>query len=1657
MSTDARMAFDEDVDWAGVQRRWEEIAGSAPPRDFLATYFAHVADEDALTLGTDALAGLAHAHWQLAQGRPAGRAVINVHNPEPDAHGYTSSRTVVDIVTDDMSFLVGSVSAELTRQKHGIQLVIHPIVVVRRDVARNVEQVLDLPSENAGLPVASGDTATLDVLPNLEGATVESWIHIEIDKVVDPGQLEAIEDGIRDVLAEVRASGDEFDRMRAKALDIAGELEERAPTPGLEEEAAVAARLLRWMADENFTFVGYREYDLEVENGDDVLIAAPGSDLGVLRSHRQSNRPGGVLTRNVQAKAREKRVLVLTKANSRSRVNRRSYLDYVGIKTYNAAGEVIGERRFLGLFSSTAYTHSVLKVPVIGEKVREIIHRSGYSRNSHSGKDLLAILETYPRDELFQADIDELYQTAIAVVHLQERRRPRVFLRRDSYERFMSVLVYLPRDQYNTDARLRIEAHLREVFDAESVDYDAWLSESVLARLHFVVRVARGKTLAEVDQTSLQQRVIEALRGWSDDLMELLVPTGPDGTGSEAEAQIAARWAHAFPEAYKEDFSPSQALEDIKHLEAAEHHDQLQMRLYTPAGDSCRQRFAFYRAESLSLTTVLPFLANLGVEVVDERPYELSLPDGQKRYIYDFGLRYDSETKFAGSDSRFVEAFAAAWQGLSESDGLEQLVLAAGLGWREIVIVRTYARYLRQVGLNFSETMLARVIVDNAPITRKLTEFFAARFDPAGPEDMSERHAEEARLVEELKGMLDDVKSLDADRILRTFMELMQATLRTNFYQRDEAGKHKAHVTLKLDPSSINVLPKPRPALEMWVYSPRVEGVHLRFGRVARGGLRWSDRREDFRTEVLGLVKAQTVKNALIVPTGAKGGFFCKSLPDSSNREAWLAEGTECYQTFIRGMLDVTDNLVYAGENREVVAPRDVVRHDGEDTYLVVAADKGTASFSDTANAVAQSYGFWLGDAFASGGSVGYDHKAMGITARGAWESVKRHFRELGRDIQTEDFTAVGVGDMSGDVFGNGMLLSTHTRLVAAFDHRHIFLDPNPDSAASHVERQRLFKLPRSSWADYDVTLISEGGGVFPRTAKSVPITDQVRDRLGLESDVRALAPEDLLRAILRAPVDLVYNGGIGTYIKASTESNADVGDKANDAIRVNGDEVRALVIGEGGNLGVTQLGRIEAALHDVRVNTDAIDNSAGVDCSDHEVNIKIFLDRLVAAGDISPDDRDGFLLSMTDDVANLVLAHNYRQNMVLGDARVQTVPMSSVYLRMMKSFEQRGDLDRKLEFLPTTNEVNRRNEGGKGFTSPELSVLLAYGKMALSADLLASELPDEVWAQSQLKGYFPAPLVDRYADRLGQHPLRREVVTTMLVNDLVDRGGLTFAFRVMEETGADAAQTMRVFMVAKQVFGLDDYIKALEATDGTVDTGTQIEMQLEYRRLLDRATRWLVHQRPSKVDVDAEVSRYRSIIGELLPHTPELVRGTEKSVMGERAESLIERNVPRELAWRTAALLDQFVMLDIAELIDASGEDPREVASLYYTISDRFNAASMLGRIGSLPRGDRWNALARGALRDDFYAAIESVVAAVLEGTDSGQPAEDRLAAWEEANASQLSRAMETVDEVRQSDHGDLASLSVALRLLRTVVRTSQSSVAPATGMVPVIETSGG
>ncbi|MHB8912287.1 MAG: NAD-glutamate dehydrogenase, partial [Lysobacter sp.] len=1427
---------------------------------------------------------------------------------------------------------------------------------------------------------------------------------------------------------------------------------------------------LRWAADDHFTLLGYREYEVVKKGGDEVLCAVKGSGLGLLRGEDAGKpRPLTSLAAHYMPQSGSVDALILTKTNARATVHRPGYMDYIGVLSFDAKGKPVREQRFLGLYTSSAYNRRPWDIPLVRQRYNYVMAHSGLAPDSHSGKALRHIVEMLPRDELFQSTEEELLRTATGILGLQERVRSKLFLRRDRYGRFFSGLVYIPRDRFNTDVRLRIEAMLKRLLHGDHIDSSVMLGESPLAQLHLIVRPKPGSEAIQVDNAAIEAELAEIVRNWQDDLRDQLVSR----LGEERGLVLANHYGRALPTGYIESVSASVAATDVEHLAALTGPDDLRLSLYRAHAGAGGLRFKFYRQnDDIPLSDALPMMENMGLRVLSEHPYRLHA-NGNLLYIQDFEVEIaNAGIDLSSVDEHFEEAFARIWHGHAENDGFNRLILAAGLSWRQVAILRAYAKYLLQVGVPFSQSYVEETFARYPLLARLLVELFEARFDPrTGSESRADIKAGMERFSRELenlaggdaavlaalkpviaaragkreeqftatratlKGLLDRVSSLDEDRILRSFIGVIEATLRTSYYQTAADGGERGYVSYKFDSAQVPDLPKPRPYREIFVYGPRVEGVHLRFGPVARGGLRWSDRREDFRTEVLGLVKAQMVKNTVIVPVGSKGGFFAKRSPvakgnAAADRDAVLAEGIACYKMFINGLLDITDNISVDGK---IVPPRDVVRHDNDDPYLVVAADKGTATFSDIANAIAREHGYWLDDAFASGGSVGYDHKAMGITAKGAWESVKRHFRAQGRDSQKQDFTCVGIGDMSGDVFGNGMLLSKHIRLLAAFDHRHIFLDPSPDAAATFKERQRMFKLPRSSWEDYDKALISQGGGVFPRTAKSIPLSPQITAALGIDPAIDAMSPADLMSAILKAPVDLLWNGGIGTYVKASGETHADVGDRANNALRVDGRELLCKVVGEGGNLGLTQLGRIEAAQHGVLLNTDFIDNSAGVDTSDHEVNIKILLNAQVQAKKLTLAERNKLLASMTDEVAGLVLTDNYRQNQAISLMERMGVSRLGSKQHFIRTLEAQGLLDRQIEYLPSDAEIAERKTRGQGLTRPELSVLLSYSKLVLFAQLVDSDVPEDPYLSKELVRYFPLPLQLKYAKAMENHRLKREIIATAVTNSLVNRMGATFALRMHEDTGRSPAQIAEAYTIAREALDVRELWAQIDALDGKVPEAAQIDALQTIWHLMRTMSRWLL-SRPGKMpEITIAMARYGDGLKAVREALPAAMSAVRRAAYDARLGEWKDKGLPVALATQLAALPLLEFGCDIVEIAHARKLSPVEVAKAYFALGAALHLPWLYEQIETLPVDGRWQALARGSLRDELGSQQRALVSQILaEG--GRKPAEAKVEAWLQRDDSALRFTQTMLADLLNQKTLDYPTVSVAVRRLAQI-----------------------
>ena len=1619
------------------------MAHFAGADEWVEQYFLNSPEDEREEFTPAELEDLARTHRALARIRVPKTPVVAARNDEYN--------TTLYVATDDMPHIVSSLTACLATHFGGFVTILHPTFLVERDPEG---AILSLRGTGMRGNLASGDTATLGV-PSLklsenapEGTTVaiESWIAVRLTRYLTEEDQRRCEKEIERVLADVRACHTDLDAMVTRVFDMAQAMYDlRGATLGHGEESyaanprgvepasrvEVAQDFLRWLTRGNFVFMGVKERVLDGTSGAISLVDRPGSALGILRTTEGKSRIP--LSGETLERALFPRPLYITKANSRSTVARNDYLDYIGVRRFDLNGRVIGEYVILGLFTRQAYSLPAIETPLVRERIAMVRRRLGYHPGSYSDKALLGALEDYPRLELLHASANDLTGTFGGIMGLEERRKTRLFLRADQFNRFISAVVYLPRDRYNTNVCARIQRVFHQEFDFSAIDHEVYLSSSSLARLFFRIRLTNPNDVPKTDHQALEKRLQEAARSWVEATAAAIEAWKPGAAGR----RLASAWADATSAAYRADYTVEQAIEDIVILESLSGKKPAAIKV--EAGEANTTRLKTYLSAPHTLTELLPVMQNMGLVVVDQKPYEFKPEDGEEYgYLYDFGVEFPEGVDPNAVASLYEDALNAYLLGERESDTLDRLILSEGLTWQDVRLFRALNHYLIQLGLGYTPSFMSNTLLANPGITKHLVEFFNVSFDPNNDLNDEQRNARREEIEVALVEELNKIPTLDADRYLRSLSKVIRAILRTNAYLGREA------FAIKVAPQQIDFAPLPRPKFEIFVYSPRVEGVHLRFGDVARGGLRWSDRRDDFRTEVLGLVKAQMVKNAVIIPTGAKGGFYPKQLPDPAvDRDAWITEGRESYKVFIRSLLDVTDNLEVGTDGSEtVVRPEGVIARDENDYYLVVAADKGTAAFSDTANAISLERGFWLGDAFASGGSVGYDHKAMGITARGAWESVKRHFAELGHDAQTEEFTAVGIGDMSGDVFGNGLLRSKVTRLVAAFDHRDIFLDPNPNAAVSFDERQRLYDLPRSSWQDYNRDLISAGGGVYSRGLKSIEITPEVREVLGLDESVTELAPTELISAILKAPVDLIYNGGIGTYVKASTETNAQVGDKANDALRVDGKDLRAKIVGEGGNLGFTQLGRIEAARNGVILNTDAIDNSAGVETSDREVNIKILVDRLVAHGELPVEERASFIESLQDEVGGKVLETNVEQNVLLQGEFHGSFLGINLYKRLMRDLEEHAGLNRAVEFLPTDEELDARLENtGDRLTRPELSVLAAYVKIYLTHALEQTDFADDPYLEGVLRSYFPAALVERFGQHLDSHPLRKEIICTRVANELVNIGGITFAYRVMEEFNVGIDSVARAFIVARELFELGTAAKLHRELPPKTPLDAWFTVLRDNQRVLDRAVRWFITERGvvAGTSISELLETFGSVV-EMRRNLPEYLSGISRDRVRAKRDAGEAWGLPEELIVIWIRGFEGYALLDVIRAARDHDFEATSLAPVYFATYNRFKVDELLGLISDLPRNDRWEILARQALRGSLYETAAELALSVAEGAKGDfstvEGAQQALDTWVEDHPTRVGNIDRVLKEIREaapdaSGHPRLAVVSVALRTL--------------------------
>ena len=1590
-----------------------EAADRESLHNLCASFYGRFPAEDMRERSVENLYGCLYGLLRFIGNWPDTAPKVRIFNPEIQNHGWESKYTVVAVLCRGIPFCTASVRGELNRRNLTIHTIASCNLPVQRDAAGGLLAVL--PDEQAAQ----------------RAEAEEAVLYFEIGRHSNPAELEELRLTLVEILQEVALVVDDFPAVCGRLEDV----EQAILGSDCVEQAlrSEAAAFINWLRQAHMTMLGY-EY-LAVESAGEAkqrVVVDQEASLGLLRHRTTRGRTD--LTSDLQHMSQDellRRQLSFSKSRIRSRVHRLSYPDYVEVKAYNDEGVVVGQHRFIGLYTSSVYTMNPKLIPILRRKVERVMEMSRLDSSDHESRELVRVLELFPRDELFQSSIQELSDTVTAVNRIQERRQTRLFVRRDAHGKFINCMVYIPRDRYTTEQREKIEHILCEAFAAEESEFTTHFSESILVRVHFVLRVD-PKARVEFDASEIEDQIIQATLAWEDRLRLRLV----EEFGEEQGERYLHELGDGFPPGYRDDFDARVAVLDIKKILRLLEGEELTMSLYRLVEEGSEMlRLRLYNGnDSLPLSDVLPILENLGLRVIKERPYGVRARDGRIYWVQEFTLSYalSHDIVLEEVKDEFEDAFSRIWFGRAESDSFNRLLIGTRLNWREIALLRAYARYLRQVLFPYSVEYIAETMANHLNIAGGIVELFLTRFSPVFEGDEEWRRQREADVEQRIVDSLEQVENLGEDRIFRQFLLVIKATLRTNFFQQEGDGSLKPYFSFKLKPGDIPGVPQPVPLYEIYVYSPRVEGVHLRGGKVARGGLRWSDRLEDFRTEVLGLVKAQQVKNAVIVPVGAKGGFVARQLRPDMSRDEVQQEGIACYQLYIRGLLDITDNR----QGELVVRPDHVIAKDDEDPYLVVAADKGTASFSDIANALSADYDFWLGDAFASGGSVGYDHKKMGITARGAWVSVQRHFRELGVDVQGEDFTVVGIGDMAGDVFGNGMLLSPHIRLVAAFNHLHIFIDPEPDAAGSFAERRRLFDLPRSGWADYDQALISAGGGVFSRAAKSIAISAQMQACFDIAED--RLTPNELISHLLKARVDLLWNGGIGTYVKASRENHMEVGDKANDALRVNGKELRCKVVGEGGNLGMSQLGRVEYGLNGGRSNTDFIDNAGGVDCSDHEVNIKILLNQVVARGDLTEKHRNTLLAEMTDSVAELVLGNNYDQVQAISMAEYQAVARAGEYQRVIHILEETGRLDRALEFLPSDEELLDRKVHGKALTRPELSVLISYSKALLKEELIEADLGRDPYLARVVNTAFPARLAELYAREISEHRLHAEIMATQLANDIVNRMGMSFMHRQRTATGASPADVARAYTAVMEIFGLLELWEQIEALDNQVTAAVQMEMMLSVIRLIKRGTRWMLRNRRHQLAPTDCIAAYQPGLEQLREAYPAMLRGRAEEQFQANYERFVDAGVDPDLAQPVAASDHAYTALGIMQAASDTQVPLLEVARMYFLIGERLELDWFSGQILASKVDNEWQALARDTYLEDLEWQQRTLAIGALRHLCEDHNLLKCVKAWEEKEQVLLRRWRQMLTELHASPAPDFAMFAVANRELLDLAQSS-------------------
>jgi glutamate dehydrogenase len=1580
--------------------------------DFVHQFYGTVALEDLQAWTVDDLYAAAANFISLIHHRAPGEIKTRIYNPNFELHGWQTTHTVIEVISNEMPFLVDSIRMVLNRMHITPYLIIHlGGLRIERDKNHDILHI------HQGKSRKSDET------------NEETAILIEIECQTDHNILEALQRNLEKTLDDNRLVTEDWESMRTKVRELIEELN-NAPSTLEKNEIEETQFFLKWIEDHHFTFLGIRDYELVENQGETILQAIPHTSLGVLKRESGKANPRTISTMPPEARGLllSSHILVMSKTNTEATVHRNAFTDYIGVKRFNKEGQVTGERRIIGLYTSAAYNTNPKHIPFLRHKVEQIVKNSKLNPKGHAGRVLQNIIDTLPRDDLIQGSEEEILELAMGIYYMQERRRIRLFTRVDVYRRFISCLVYVPKDIFTTELRRTLQNVLCERLHGKSIAFSTYFSESILARIHYIIRINTDEQVS-YDFKDIERELIEVARSWNDDFQSSL----EDGFGEEKGNHLFVKYKNAFQTGYTSNFSAKTALFDIKHIEQLTDKNPLGMNFYKPLDEySEYYRLKIYRHDhTIPLSDVLPILENMGLRAITERPYVLTQADGKETWINDFTLQYTGEIEFNLDEIRelFQKSFTRFWFGDAENDGFNKLVISAGLDWRQVAVLRTYAKYFKQIGFTFSQDYMESALCNNALIAKKLDKLFQVRFQP---NPIKDRDASYNSLVAEIFSDLDKVDNLDEDKIIRQFVHAISATTRTNFYQELEGNASKNTISIKLNSKAIPGVPRPCPMVEIFVYSPTFEGVHLRCGKVARGGIRWSDRREDFRTEILGLMKAQQVKNSVIVPSGAKGGFVLKQLPTDGSRESIQAEGIRCYQQFIRALLDLTDNY----EEGVISKPNAVLCYDEDDPYLVVAADKGTATFSDIANEISKEYGFWLGDAFASGGSVGYDHKKMGITAKGAWESVKRHFYELNINISNTDFTVVGIGDMAGDVFGNGMLLSKHIKLVAAFNHMHVFIDPDPSAEASYFERERLFNLPRSTWADYDAKLISRGGGVFNRNAKSVPVSPEMKSLFDITQDF--IEPNELIRQVLKAKIDLIWSGGIGTFVKAEHQSNLDVGDRYNDGIRVNACDLRCKAVGEGGNLGFTQLARVEYAMNGGHIYTDFIDNSGGVSCSDKEVNIKILLNQIVDAGDMTEKQRNALLFEMTDEVSQLVLRENYLQPRSISLTQTQAARIIELHRRYMNELERIGKLDREIEYLPDEKLMNERKSSGAALTAPEISVLICYSKIILKELVLASDVPEEPFLNSLLINAFPKPLQNNYAAQMQQHPLRREIITTQLCNMIVDETGFSFVYRLQDETGASVPAIVRAYMIARTVLNMEPIWKQIEALDAQVSVEQQHHILMTYVRLIRRVTRWFLRNNRTRIDMDEAVKIYAQGVVELKNSMPNILSEGNRKLYDQLFDEFSKQDIPTSLAHELTITRGLFAAMDIIEVAHELKVAVNEVAKIYFGIGDYLDLNWIRTQVIIHPTDSHWEALSREALRDDLDWQQRLLTDGVIRINGDRVQLMERFVSWSKKHEGLIERWRTVLVKLRSAPVLNYTMFFVAIRELLDLTQTT-------------------